>query len=32
LTSSAFVLIDCDFPFSENVIEELKKIRDWRIL
>jgi DNA-binding Lrp family transcriptional regulator len=26
LTSSAFVLIDCDFPFSENVIEELKKI------
>jgi DNA-binding Lrp family transcriptional regulator len=26
LTSSAFVLIDCDFPFSENIIEELKKI------
>ena len=26
MTSSAFVLIDCDFPFSENVIEELKKI------
>jgi DNA-binding Lrp family transcriptional regulator len=26
LTSSAFILIDCDFPFSENVIEELKKI------
>jgi DNA-binding Lrp family transcriptional regulator len=26
LTSSAFVLIDCDFPISENVIEELKKI------
>jgi DNA-binding Lrp family transcriptional regulator len=26
LTSSGFVLIDCDFPFSENVIEELKKI------
>ena len=26
LTSSAFVLIDCDFPFSENMIEELKKI------
>jgi DNA-binding Lrp family transcriptional regulator len=27
LTSSAFVLIDCDFPFSENMIEELKKIQ-----
>ena len=26
MTSSAFVLIDCDFPFSENIIEELKKI------
>jgi DNA-binding Lrp family transcriptional regulator len=26
LTSSGFVLIDCDFPFSENVIEQLKKI------
>jgi DNA-binding Lrp family transcriptional regulator len=26
LTSSAFVLIDCDFPISENVIEELKKM------
>jgi DNA-binding Lrp family transcriptional regulator len=26
LTSSAFVLIDCDFLFSENIIEELKKI------
>lgn len=26
MTSSAFVLIDCDFPISENVIEELKKI------
>jgi DNA-binding Lrp family transcriptional regulator len=26
LTSSAFVLIDCDFPFSENIIEELKNI------
>ena len=26
MASSAFVLIDCDFPFSENVIEELKKI------
>jgi DNA-binding Lrp family transcriptional regulator len=26
LTSSAFVLIDCVFPFSENVIEELEKI------
>jgi DNA-binding Lrp family transcriptional regulator len=26
LTSYAFVLIDCDFPFSENVIEELKQI------
>ena len=26
MTSYAFVLIDCDFPFSENVIEELKKI------
>jgi DNA-binding Lrp family transcriptional regulator len=26
LTSSAFVLIDCDFPFSANIIEELKKI------
>ena len=26
MTSSAFVLIDCDFPFLENVIEELKKI------
>ena len=25
-SSSAFVLIDCDFPFSENIIEELKKI------
>ena len=25
LTSSAFVLIDCDFPFSENVVEELKR-------
>jgi DNA-binding Lrp family transcriptional regulator len=28
LTSSAFVLIDCDFPFSDNVIEELKKISE----
>jgi DNA-binding Lrp family transcriptional regulator len=28
LTSSAFVLIDCDFPFSENIIEELKKISE----
>jgi DNA-binding Lrp family transcriptional regulator len=26
LTSSAFVLIDCDFPFSANIIEELKNI------
>jgi DNA-binding Lrp family transcriptional regulator len=26
LTSSAFVLIDCDFPISENVMEELKQI------
>jgi DNA-binding Lrp family transcriptional regulator len=26
LTSSAFVLIDCDFPFSEDIIKELKKI------
>ena len=26
MTSYAFVLIDCDFPFSENVIEELKQI------
>jgi DNA-binding Lrp family transcriptional regulator len=26
LTSSAFVLIDCDFPFSSNIIEEFKKI------
>jgi DNA-binding Lrp family transcriptional regulator len=26
LTSSAFALIDCDFPFLENIIEELKKI------
>ena len=26
MTSSAFVLIDCDFHFSENIIEELKKI------
>jgi DNA-binding Lrp family transcriptional regulator len=26
LTSSAFVLIDCDLPFSENITEELKKI------
>jgi DNA-binding Lrp family transcriptional regulator len=26
LTTSGFVLIDCDFPFSDNVIEELKKI------
>ena len=25
-SSSAFVLIDCDFPFSENIIKELKKI------
>jgi len=25
-SSSAFVLIDCDFPFSENILEELKKI------
>ncbi len=25
-SSSAFILIDCDFPFSENIIEELKKI------
>jgi len=25
-SSSAFVLIDCDFPFSANIIEELKKI------
>jgi DNA-binding Lrp family transcriptional regulator len=25
-TSSAFVLIDCDFPFSPNIIEEFKKI------
>jgi len=22
LTSSAFVLIDCDFPFSEDIIKE----------
>ena len=28
MTSSAFVLIDCDFPFSENIIEELKKISE----
>jgi DNA-binding Lrp family transcriptional regulator len=28
LTSSAFVLIDCDFPFLENIIEELKKISE----
>ena len=26
MTSSAFILIDCDFPFSENIIEELKRI------
>ena len=26
MTSSAFVLIDCDFPISENVMEELKQI------
>jgi DNA-binding Lrp family transcriptional regulator len=26
LTLSAFVLIDCDFPFLENIIKELKKI------
>ena len=26
MTSSAFVLIDCDFPFSEDIIKELKKI------
>ena len=26
MTSSAFVLIDCDFPFSANIIEELKNI------
>ena len=26
MTSSAFVLIDCDFPFSADIIEELKKI------
>jgi DNA-binding Lrp family transcriptional regulator len=26
LTSSAFVLIDCDFPISENIMEELKQI------
>ena len=26
MTLSAFVLIDCDFPFLENIIEELKKI------
>ena len=26
MTSTAFVLIDCDFPFSANIIEELKKI------
>ncbi len=26
MTSSAFVLIDCDFPFSANIIEEFKKI------
>ena len=26
MTSSAFVLIDCVFPFSENIIEELKNI------
>jgi DNA-binding Lrp family transcriptional regulator len=25
-SSSAFILIDCDFPFSENIIEELKRI------
>ena len=25
-SSSAFVLIDCDFPFSEDIIKELKKI------
>ena len=28
LLSNAFVLIDCDFPFSENIIEELKKISE----
>ena len=26
MTSSAFVLIDCDSPISENVMEELKQI------
>ena len=26
MTSSAFVLIDCDFSFSGNIIEELKNI------
>ena len=26
MTSSAFVLIDCDFLISENVMEELKQI------
>ncbi len=26
MTSTAFVLIDCDFPFSANIIEELKNI------
>ena len=25
-SSSAFILIDCDFPFSENIIQELKRI------
>ena len=25
-SSSAFVLIDCDFPFLEDIIKELKKI------
>jgi DNA-binding Lrp family transcriptional regulator len=25
-SSSAFILIDCDFPFSETIIEELKRI------
>ena len=26
MTSSAFVLIYCDFPFSEDIVEELKNI------
>ncbi len=27
-SSSGFVLIDCDSPFSENIIKELKKIQE----